>query len=535
MNKQLLVLSFGALLGASNVPLPSFSAMAYGNAKSLFAPFKVAAGTMLLSTDFSGDPSAEGWTTQDGNADGVTWSRIDGISGMCYDSDDSRVAGAADEWLFTPEVDVEAGQDYLLTLTVARQGAFDPDVMDVMAGEEASADAMVQAVSKSLEFGDASGSQTVILRVSAEKAGKMVLGLHLVTPTSGNGQVSVSRVELKAADKAVPQKVADLAVQPSNSDKTVTLTWTNPQADITGAPIASGLKANVYENGKLVGTAENQEPGEKGSFTYAPETYGGKVTYRVAAVIGDSESEPVEATVNLDDAQGEPVLVKSFAGVNRDNASDWAIENNGGSSTWAYEYGNVFSIIYDLGSTDEDNWLISPAVGLETGRRYVLSYELKTSETYADDVDVTVGQGQNSAAQTQVVASYKGLLQNGFGKYTTAQFTVDEAADYYVGFHVTNMHRTISMRNLEVYYIDNVETAVSQLPADSRMGYVRATSTLLLPANATEISAYTLGGQCVMSANVSGGKADLSSLKRGAYIVKVAVDGGKSQTIKIMK
>ena len=87
-----------------------------------------AASETVFSADLSSATSLDGWTTADANADGNTWAVTEGIAGITYDSDKAELN--ADEWLFTPGFTVTEGNDYLVSFTVRRQAAFDPDQLD---------------------------------------------------------------------------------------------------------------------------------------------------------------------------------------------------------------------------------------------------------------------------------------------------------------------------------------------------------------------------------------------------------------------
>lgn len=488
----------------------------------------------VFETDFSGSNPLDGWTVLDANFDGNTWKIVDGLAGVTYDSDAEGTTKAADEWLMSPKIAVADGQDYLLACTFRQQGAFDPDKVEVYVADANDAEPLYEKVSdESISAND--GSSTCTVRISAKQTNSMLFILRLTTPNAGNGQLSVTHFSLTPEEKATPMPVDDFKAASSFNDKSVTLTWKNPTADTKGTALNGLISVNLYKDGTLIASLEEQEPGKEGSYTYSPEDFGGKATFAATAVVGGNESEKREQTINLDDLQGELVLVKSLAGVNRDNASEWAIEDNGGTSKWQYDYSNVFTFVYNLGQTDDDDWLISPSVSLETGKRYVLKYELKTSETYSTSVDVTIGKGQSSAAQTTVVSSHPSLLQNGFGLFESPQFTVEESADYSIGFHVTQANRTTSMRNLSVYRVDPKTSSVRLGLNTARMGYDRATATLTLPEGTAQLTVCDMGGRTVLHSKGANGKASLAQLGGGIYIAKAVTAEGKTLTLKVAK
>ena len=485
-------------------------------------------GEEVYSTNFSGSNPLDGWTTADANSDNATWGSVSGIAGATYNSASAK--GAADDWLFSPALKLTEGQDYLVEYTFAQQGAFDPDKVEVKAGTAAEASAMTAAIAT--ESIDANASTvTATRRFTATKTGDTFLGFHVATANNDNGQLSLRSLKVTAAEKATPQAVTDLAGTPDNNSKTVTLTWTNPTLDTKGTPISQPLSVKVYENDQEVGQVDNQEAGAKGTFTYVPETFSGVVTYSVKAVLGENESEAAKVEVNLADEQGELVLVKSFADLNSTSAQDWVIEDVAGNSKWQYDYQNVFTFVYKLAQKDEE-WLISPAIAMEKGTRYVLKYELKTALNYSTSIDVTVGNAQTHTAQTFVAASYPDLKQNGFGEYESAQFSVEETGNHYIGFRVYDTHNTTSMRNLAIYRISSTSGVEEEVAAPAAY-YSTATATLYAAAG-SRIAVYDLRGSLV-DERISDGRADLSQLPKGFYVVKATDAEGNTTTLKIVK
>lgn len=477
----------------------------------------VETGTTVFSDDFSAADAMDKWTAADANADGVTWGVSEGIGGITYDSGKPAAKSPADDWLFSPAVGLVEGQNYFLTYTVKRQGAFDDDNLTVAMGEAAKATAMTTVLGEQTVSANAENVSTT-MRIVAEKSGDAFFGFHITTPSADNGQLSLVNIEVKAADKAKPCAVENFEAKPSFQNKNVTFSWTNPALDTEGVALNKPFSVRLYDGDNLVATVDNQKAGKTGNYVYTPSFFGGHVTYKAEAYMDGNASEAVSTTVNLDDLQGDETLVKKFD-VDRQKAADWVIE--GDCQAWKYDYSDIFIYDYRKGTKVADEWLISPAVELKANERYVLKYELKTSMTYGNNLFVTIGNGQTKTAQTKTVAEYYGLEQNGFAEYQTDQFTLSEDGNYNIGFHVTNSNYYVSMHNLRIYHV-SATTGLEQVENGAAAGFSR-------------VSVYDASGRLVCNKAAASVAEAVEGLAGGMYVVKTVGADGKTSTLKVLK
>lgn len=494
---------------------------------------EVVIGTPVFTADFTGENPLEGWTTDDRNADGETWKVETGTEGIVYNSE--IVSAESNDWLVSPAIGLEAGQDYTVSYTLAQSSAFEADVVEVYWGEGNAAELtnLLGTDHIYMEHGNGTYSQTY--RLTATKTGDAYIGFA-VKNQMPNGKLVLKSLVVTPVEKAVPNGVTELAAVANPEEQTVKLDWVNPSTDTKGIALTGNLKVALYANDNLITTLESQTPGEAATYSYAPETFAGKVTYMAKAIIGENESEGATVTINLDDYKGDLELVHSFADVNRETASEWVIENKAGTSEWAFAYYNIFEFNYKLGQKNDEDWLISPAVELKAENRYLAKYELSGSENFASNVDVTMGNEQNSAAQQQVLASYPNFKQNGFGVFETAQFTVAADGNYYFGFKVTRADYSVSMRNLEIYRVSEKSTGLEDATAEERvLSYNGATAVLTVPVAGSAVSVYDLQGRFVALVKADGNQADLSVLAEGIYVVRAAGLQGRAESLKIVK
>lgn len=422
---------------------------------------EVPAETEIFSTDFSGANPLEGWTIVDANNDGTKWAVEDGYTGVTYNG--SMAFGEANDWIITPPFTVEAGSDYLIRYTVAQAAAFGADQMEIKWGSTASVAGMTNNLTtETIEAEGGSGSVDKVVRLSCTQSDAIYVGFHLITPNF-NGLVTIEKISVSKTSKAKPMTVENLNVSSDYNAKSVTLNWTNPAYDMTNAPILSPLNILIYENGSLVATLENRELGAKDTYTYNPANFAGTVQYRVVASIDGVESLPVEASINLDDINGEAILLQDMPLDTADDFAKWVIENKDGGGTWNY---SVSAITIPMTSSgDHNDWAITPGVQLEPGKRYVVKFDVATSASFAGNLQVWLGDAQNADNMDTELLSLNNIYYNGFVSTSTPQFSVETAGTYYIGFQAGNIENGMRVRNVNVCYIQEYQEApVMELP-----------------------------------------------------------------------
>lgn len=417
--------------------------------------------TEIYSTDFTDSDPLRDWTVIDVNGDNVGWKMEDGYQGPSYNG--NMAMGGANDWLITPALHMEAGNDYLIRYSVAQAGAFDADELSVKWGTTPTVEGMTNALTT--ESINTNGSSVDrVIRLTCTESMSAYIGFNLTTPTP-NGMVSINKVSVMKTSKAQPKSVENLEVNSNFTKKSVTLKWKNPSYDVTDAPILSPLNINIYENGVKVGSLEDRDLGVADSYTYNPENFGGIVKYRVVASINGVESEPVEEEINLDDVQGETVAVREFNSVA--DYSDWAIENKDGGSTWRQITYDDGGMSVDRGSKDvHDDWTITPGFTLDPSKRYVVKFSVSTSTNYESSLKVWLGNSQSSDSMTKELISLDDIRYNGYVGITTPQFSVDTEGAYYIGFHDSKTTNNMSIKSVGIYYIDtnDEEVLVMELP-----------------------------------------------------------------------
>ncbi len=130
-----------------------------------------------------------------------------------------------------------------------------------------------------------------------------------------------------------------------------------------------------------------------------------------------------------------------FTGFKKPPLSDFGftqIDNNGDGDAWAVakgSYGRYVTLFYTDGV---DDYLVSPAITLEAGATYDVSFDLACNyDEYYQKFEIVYGK-QATAAGLDKTALGPTVAQDQAMKTYTATVVVDEAGDYYFAVHAMN-------------------------------------------------------------------------------------------------
>lgn len=201
-------------------------------------------------------------------------------------------SGAANDWIISPAVTLEAGHSYKVVASVRNLSTFASDKQDftVYGGTEQDVPAMtnkifaVTSFTKTSWFVDKDGT------FSPAESGEYYIGLNLTSKSyQGNfGFKSFTITEIISH----PGSVSGLTVTPgAEGALEATLTWTWPDktdlggvlSTISGAYIYRGTSSSFTANeSSLIGTIETDAvPGTQGTYTDTSIPSSGKYYYRV--------------------------------------------------------------------------------------------------------------------------------------------------------------------------------------------------------------------------------------------------------------
>lgn len=130
---------------------------------------------------------------------------------------------------------------------------------------------------------------------------------------------------------------------------------------------------------------------------------------------------------------GAALLDKDF--VEDDDLSDWTVINTNGGSEWSTGVADGVALTMSMNGA-QDDWLISPAMTLEEGKSYVVSYAISSTGSMAPETMVTAfGTAATAEGMTEIVGE-ESFMGDEVTKYY--RFTPAATGTYYFGFHATS-------------------------------------------------------------------------------------------------
>jgi hypothetical protein len=268
-----------------------------------------------------------------------------------------------------------------------------------------------------------------------------------------------------------PAAVTDLTATTDAENMTVTLAWTLPTLDDTGAALAEGAltAVNVYRGDELIATLD----GTATTYTDNLED-AGFYTYSVAAV-ATAEGDAVSVSTDYIGTIGAQALPYS------DDFSDtqmtpllWsAIDANADGTTWSYynSYGTTY-YTYEtyLTSTVEDDWLVSPALYFDKEGVYNLSVN---ASCFNGHLTFAVSSEKTAEALADEAAKIGENTYSGYSGVTKEfDFDVTKAGNYFIGIrNDANPSNAASYKvtKFEIKYQHELESAaINSVAVDAR-------------------------------------------------------------------
>lgn len=171
------------------------------------------------------------------------------------------------------------------------------------------------------------------------------------------------------------------------------------------------------------------------------------------------------------------------------------IDSNDDYYTWSSS-GSAFYYSY-TSSADADDWLVTPAIYLEPGKKYAFSIDTYcASPYYPERLEVKMGNAAKASAMTQSIIPATDVEETDPMTLTSDPITVDEAGYFFFGIHA------ISDADRYNLYVDNLlieavpeplaPGAISDLVVETTVGeQARSTITFTAPTTCVDGSALT--------------------------------------------
>ncbi|MDE7142618.1 MAG: choice-of-anchor J domain-containing protein, partial [Muribaculaceae bacterium] len=267
---------------------------------------------------------------------------------------------------------------------------------------------------------------------------------------------------------------------------TMLLTWTEVEESVDGGyidPAQVTYTVRRYPEGATVATGHSTAAFSEE--IAAPDTFT-SYYYGVTAVFdGKSSEEALSNRIALGEIT--PPFTATFDA--ESDLSGWTIiDANADRRMWMWSTMQNLRISYNQGMAMDD-WAITPALRLEQGRAYRMSFDVYCDDpSFPERIEVKMG-GTNTVAtmEQQIVAPTEVIATIDAPMTVTATITPQESGTYFIGFHgISDADRY--MMNLDNVRIESgldtgAPAAVTNLTATADpSGAYKATISFTTPA-----------------------------------------------------
>ncbi len=234
-----------------------------------------------------------GYTVVDVNKDGCTWGPMGMGKGIRYKYSS---ANAADDWVITPSLRLEAGKVYNFSAFVSNYGASDEERFEVKAGMGASADAMTLEVIPATTVNNTAG-QYVAGIIAPTVSGSWNVGIHCISDPYKYYLIVRDLSVGKGMLPSTPNAVTDIVLTPEASGLlNVSGKFRLPTTDVVGKKLLGNVTVKVSRGETAVATLSGA-PGAELTFTDNNIPVKGDYTYTVTTTLNGADGVVSSASV----------------------------------------------------------------------------------------------------------------------------------------------------------------------------------------------------------------------------------------------
>lgn len=249
---------------------------------------------------FTSEDEFAKWTVIDGNPSDspVVWEWSGFSESASYDTDNE----AADDWLISPAISLEAGETYNITFVVSTIGLFNSHKFDITVGQEASIAGQSAILLTEDDFSSTDDTEFPAT-FTPQESGVYYFGFHCTSECGYyNSILRVSGMSIIGQSDLpeYPAHVANLTAEAgANGKMEVTLTWTWPSANseggalsqLSGARIERMDNSSIWNSYEAIATVEGATIGGQGSYVDSNIPAAGPYSYRVTAFSADGDAQ----------------------------------------------------------------------------------------------------------------------------------------------------------------------------------------------------------------------------------------------------
>jgi len=296
--------------------------------------------------------------------------------------------------------------------------------------------------------------------VTIEKGGSNTLRVT-VSNSSGEGEMAVYKFWV---GKDYPTAVSGLTATAKNDG--VEVDWDAPAEGLNNGYLdVANLKYIIKRYPDNVVLSDNYT-----STNFIDKTISGLMKVYSYAITPYIDSFAGDSLLSGGVIYGDPFTIpykEEF--ITSDAFKLWTLtDGNNDGQTWSYDSDNQCAISAGSYSGDVDDWMISPAIQLESGTAYTLSYKFKAINSWRQE-NMKVGYASSADPSDMVILA-------DYNSYKNTTYTEDKkrivipngsAGEYHIGFYSysesSNAYVAVDDVNIEVLAVPGTPDVVNNL------------------------------------------------------------------------
>ena len=382
-------------------------------------PYKNALNTLDLFREF---------IVIDSNGDNTTWIWSENNNSVIY----CNGMEAADDWLISPAIKLEAGKLYHFSIDAMCNASHYPEKFEVMIGTIPIAAYMTQRV-----LDKTTVENTILVtyekdNISVDETGYYYFGIHAISDANMWNLTVANFLVEEGASLTAPAAVTDLHVTQIPDENKVNISFKAPTTAINGNELTSNIaKIVILRDGEPTITIEDIAPGSDQHIEdIVPKV--GKHTYQVIPYDADGPGQKSELMEILISVTLDVPYTLDFS----ENLMDLmkVIDNNNDGVTW--QWGSNAATYYESNYYNKaDDYLITLPFNLKAGKKYdiILNANAVFSSS-PEKFEVKIGKEATINGLTQTVIP-ETTMTNTVPDDFEESFFVDEDGKYYVAIH----------------------------------------------------------------------------------------------------
>ncbi len=336
----------------------------------------------------------------DSNSDGKTWI-FSADNGTYYGYSS---ANAADDWLISPAIKLEAGKKYHFAIDAASASTSYPEVFEVLIGTEPKASALKQSVLAATQVASKEFATYENETVEVAETGYYHFGIHAISDANMWNLFVANFLVEAGAEPTAPAAVTDFAVAQTPNVLEAVVSFKAPTKTVAGDDLTDLTKIDVLRDGNIIKSITNSS---------------------IDWVAGAQGYENAQDVAAIDFGSG---LTATMASGGNSNTPKYYTSGTAlrmyGNNTMTITGSAIKKVVITMTGNDNQKQLTAN-VG-----EYALEGNVGTWTGSADEVVFTVVDGKQARIQEIVIEYGEGVAPGAAISY------VDNAEDLTIGTHV---------------------------------------------------------------------------------------------------